>query len=852
METAFTMRPSMARAIGLLAAPWLFALSAGAQPAFKIFVHDSGAYRVTYEDLRAAGLEGAVDSRRLALTRLGEGIPIWVADGGDGVFSPGDRFEFLGDRPAGHRSYYSEHTSLNVYRLELDGSPGSRMTAPASPGKAAAAAAPAPLAVEEHIEKDRMLLRFRNRRGTAPEPWYWQRLTHVDPKPFEHRFWLHRHLEDPDRPSSLRVHLQGWSRAGGELPDHRADVFLNGRLVGGAEWDGEEARLIEVPEVPADVLRGGENVLEILIPKRRPPVPRVYAKTPDAVIDEVILNWIEIRTPRQPRIDAEPVRLVLPDPDGSSPIRLTTAPDARLLVFGADGSRFDRRNMSIASSAGIVSYTFQPPSGVAAFHAVLAGKLRAPLAIELERPAGLKDVGRQADYVIITHPRLRSAIEPLAAFHRQRGLAVAVVQVEQIYDEFNHSLLDPHAIREFLSYAYHEWRRPAPRFVLLVGDASWGGRAGWSGYGIASTREKKEQRRNMIPAGIYHGQDGPVASDNFYVAVDGEDLLPEMAVGRFPVTEPEEVKAIVDKTLGYAAAGVGPWRRSMLWITNNEAGFQAGSDRVAAAAATRGFAGLKVYPSPEDADNAGHQQVLRQAFDQGQLLVHFFGHGGRYIWRTGNTDLRARRDLFTLDHLDQLAPTASLPLVLSMTCYSAPFDHPTADSIGEKFLRLEGRGAVGVLAASWRVSPAISLSDMLLEELSVPGTIGEAILRAKRRFKGPDMVSLYNLLGDPAVELALPEHPLPIVARAEDGEEWRIAATVPDEVGAGRAVVDWLDAAGEVVRSERLEVRDATLEAGFQATNGDAEASSVRVYVWNEAAGVDAMGALELRSDTGS
>ena len=28
------------------------------------------------------------------------------------------------------------------------------------------------------------------------------------------------------------------------------------------------------------------------------------------------------------------------------------------------------------------------------------------------------------------------------------------------------------AIRDFLSFAYHQWRRPSPRYVLLLGDAN--------------------------------------------------------------------------------------------------------------------------------------------------------------------------------------------------------------------------------------------------------------------------------------------------------------------------------------------------------------------------------------------
>ena len=137
--------------------------------------------------------------------------------------------------------------------------------------------------------------------------------------------------------------------------------------------------------------------------------------------------------------------------------------------------------------------------------------------------------------------------------------------------------------------------------------------------------------------------------------------------------------------------------------------------------------------------------------------MHFYGHGGRYIWRTGPPDLRKNHDLFTLEDLDELQAHDRLPVVLSMTCYSAPFDHPNADSIGEKLLRMPDRGAVAVLAASWRNSPTRRMSELLLEELVQAATVGEAIMLAKRRSEHRDFQYQYNLLGDPAIPLGVPQ-----------------------------------------------------------------------------------------------
>ena len=44
---------------------------------------------------------------------------------------------------------------------------------------------------------------------------------------------------------------------------------------------------------------------------------------------------------------------------------------------------------------------------------------------------------------MVAHERLRAAIEPLAELHRQAGLAVEVVDIQDVYDEFNYGILAP-------------------------------------------------------------------------------------------------------------------------------------------------------------------------------------------------------------------------------------------------------------------------------------------------------------------------------------------------------------------------------------------------------------------------
>ncbi|MEM9597953.1 MAG: C25 family cysteine peptidase [Acidobacteriota bacterium] len=839
-------------------------------PAFKIFVAEPGVYRVSYAELADLDLDlGVVDIDRLSVTSRGEAVPIWIEDGGDGTFGPGDHFELVGEHLAGETSYYDEFADYNVYRLRLDGDgDAARMRAMQAPAEDVPAQTTKDrLWVQERLEADRLMLRFSQRSKEPPELWYWAKLTHIDPKPFSQKISLRTYDADAETPLSLTVALKGWShprrREAKEIRDHRVEVLLNGQMIGWGEWNAQADYRIEVPEVPRDLLKVGANDLQIQVPERILGDPELG----EPLIDVVMLNWIELSYPHNGKVRGPQNLLTLGGTEPDQAIELTRKDPVDLVFYGSGGERYGDDGIRRSKRGNQHVHAFLPPEEGDVF-VVADGRQKPVAAVQIDRPSDLRSAAQQADYLMITHPLLRNAIEPLAEFHRDRGLNVAVVDVHDIYDEFNHGVLHPRAIRDFVRHTHSSWRAPAPRFVLLVGDASWDTKADanddryadwtyWPGEtsrflknsSTPYSQESELGHRNLIPTWPYQSHQGHAASDNYFVTLSDDKDLPGLAIGRLPITDPAELQAIVTKTRRYVdGPSVGPWRSRILWITNEQRSFQRRTDRIANAAAARGFVGAKVYPKPEEADNLHHQTALREAFDDGQLLVHFYGHGGRYIWRTGPPDFRKNHDLFTLDDLDQLDNTDQLPMVLSMSCYSAPFDHPTADSIGEKFLRMADKGAIAVLAASWRNSPTFAFSTDLVEKLTEPGkAIGEAIMEAKQATPSREMIAMYNLLGDPAIELAVPRLGLEIESR-EASKGYAITARVTDEGFRGRALVDWLDASWQVIESREVKVDSKAIQAKFKPDD-EQGVHAVRVYVWNEDKGIDGVATLELASE---
>jgi hypothetical protein len=586
----------------------------------------------------------------------------------------------------------------------------------------------------------------------------------------------------------------------------------------------------------------------------------------------VVLNWIEVEYPRVGRLRGAQTRLYA---DEAGPMRLLDTSREPVTVYGDDGTRGAGPGLRIEPGAAETA-VWASAEDARRVDVVVGGQLLRPESVVLDRPSDLASKTHRADYIMVAHERLKGAIEPLAEFYRKRGSAVEVVDIQDVYDEFNNGILHPRALRDFLSHAYHSWQPPAPRWVLLVGDASWDAKNeqhdeqqypaasfspahGTNFAAIPATHYgpgTELKHRNLVPTWSYLTYDGHAAGDNWFVSVDGDDDLPDMAVGRFAVTEPADVAAIVEKTIRYQQAPeYGPWRSRMLWITSEQPGFIQMSDQLAGVFAKEGFAPEKVYPPPDAEPGAHDQQRLREALNRGDLLVHFVGHGGRFIWRTGPPDWQKHRDLFNLDDIDKLNASDRLPVVVSMTCYSAPFDHPSADSIGEKFLRVKGKGAVAVIAASWRNAPYRSLSEDVYRELTEGGqTLGEAIQKVKRKNMHREFLEQYNLLGDPALVVATPRLKIDVQPAAAPEAPPTVRAHIAAERFSGRAVVDWLDAKGEVSGRQIVNVDGPGFTATLSAAPGwDAPAASgVRVYAWDTASGVDASGQATFTSASAS
>lgn len=838
------------------------AVVAACEGSLDIKIEHSAVYALAQTDIVASqpGLAGCV-SADLVMTNQGVEVPIRVVDGGDGQFGAGDHIEWIGHQLHGPMSWFNTYSTTNTYVLSASSGAHARMRDELP----VAGRSNARLVRSLHLEQENMMIRLDQRQqkpGEEPDVWHWGKLTQADPAPFTTEFDL------PDLASraadvAVRINFRGisniivpYDQRDNPPDDHLVEMRVNGQLISQISWGGRD-ELEKTLSIPTSKLKQKANQLVLSVPKRTLP----WNKTQTA-IDVVMFNWIKLDYPMEHRLEADSLPFQAAGTDKSSfEMSWQGAGDAPA-IYGDDGVR----RPAAATSAGHLHYA-SAQAGVTLYPSSSFGKpqsLRAMSNIDWHAPA------HGYDYLIVSHASLIDAVRPLAEFHEKRGMKVALIDIADVYDEFNHGITHPQAVRNLVHTAWHEWPQPRPRFLLLVGDASFDIRSetyndlAYAKFannpqelvpghfsGIPATAydaaSKSMASRNLIPTWQYPSSEGQSASDNWFGAVDGDDYHPVVAVGRFPVVEPEEVSAIVNKTINYMSQPrAGSWRRDVMFITDESSYFKKASDQIAGSISKQGFLADKIYASPDEADNLAHQSAIKDGLNQGQLLVHFIGHGGRFIWRTGPPDLRKNHDLFTLDDVSELSNGDNLPMILSMTCYSAPFDNPTEDSIGERFLREADKGAIAVFAASWRNAPSTKFSESLVKELLVAGaTIGEGIVRAKKSIDDRTLVEMYNLLGDPAVVLERPQ------AKANmqvDIDRWNPAVLValPETGFSGQVTLNWLDDDAALLGTQTFQTSASTFRVPIPRFTEGKIARFVGAYANDPHSGRDAVGGIKL------
>jgi hypothetical protein len=312
---------------------------------------------------------------------------------------------------------------------------------------------------------------------------------------------------------------------------------------------------------------------------------------------------------------------------------------------------------------------------------------------------------------------------------------VALVDVEDVYDEFSFGSKTPQAIKDFLQRAKSSWQKP-PRFVLLAGDASYDPR-NFLGYGDL----------DFVPTQLVDTAYLETASDDWLVDFD-EDGLPDMALGRLPVQTVAEASAVVAKIIAHEKSTRMSEALLVADKTEETDDFDFAEAAQKVGVLFPSTVGVRKVFRGEFGSNEQAKEALLNYLGQGSLLVNYVGHGGMMEWR-GN--------LFNAEDAEALTNGGRLPFFVSMTCLNGFFQAPYGDSLAEVLLKAEQGGAVAVWTSSGMTLPrGQSVMNQELVRQLFNGedlTIGEAAMKAKRAVSDKDIRRTWILFGDPTTRL---------------------------------------------------------------------------------------------------
>ncbi|MEJ5200454.1 MAG: C25 family cysteine peptidase, partial [Anaerolineae bacterium] len=408
-----------------------------------------------------------------------------------------------------------------------------------------------------------------------------------------------------------------------------------------------------------------------------------------------------------------------------------------------------------ASGAGPYAFQFEDALTGPRAYAASAAPLR-PTGFILDTPSALRDPANGADAIFISHADFLPALQPLTDYRAGQGLRVKVVDVQDIYDEFNGGVMDPAAIRDFLAYAYASWTPPAPSYVLLVGEGNY---------------DPKHYRATTRPTYIppYLAPVDPwvysTPAENWFVTVSGDDDLPDMYLGRFPVGSLTQAQLMVARVLSYEQAPpAGAWQLSSLWVTDNapdDAGdFYAISDAVLAQHLPSGYTAEKIYLGqnyPYENPSYAAKAAIIAGVSRGQLLVNYVGHSAWNYW--------ASERLLSHTEVASLTNGAQLPIWLAMTCWTGSFHAPNStlpSALDVELVRSPTGGAIATfsptglgVAAGHDFLHRGFLDAMFGSDLT---QMGQAAVAAKLDLytnsgQNLDLLNTFAVLGDPALRI---------------------------------------------------------------------------------------------------
>jgi len=787
--------------------------------ACRIVVDEDSLYVIRGRDLEVADIDiDNIDPRKLGLFHEGEPVPVYVEGKNDGKLDPGDRIIFYGKANRGDFTYYDYFSNLSTYFLEWgiekplhfieeDGALAER--------DSMNLIFPDSYTMEVHAEEDLIFSHLEQNASEEIDHWFWNS---VKAQSYSN---IQVSLAAPDTTrnsiAEIRVRLMG-STFPDENPDHHVQMFFQGQLVHDAWWDGQTPYIYDGfgtgSGVPNTRLKHGNNGLMMVVP----------GDTEARNIDEVFLDWVEVRYARSYRVLDNMILFQKPldgefglhqfEIAGFEAEEGEDPPDIELFKLGV--SRIVNSELRLDESEGSYSLLFQDHiyTDGTRYFACTDDMLAEPKSIErCDHHENLLDPVSSAELILLAPDDYYEPVQTYAAWKEEQGISSRVFHLQDIYDYFSYGEYSPIGIKSFIRYAAEHWPSPVPSYVLLVGEETWSHRY-WARHSEVATPSIERYTYDF----------GATTSDHWFSTIADTSNIPAIAVGRWTVRHLNDLDRVMEKLMdGDSDPDSTGWSRNIVILGGEQDYFREKSEELVTLCLPDYWVPRKLYVIEDDSLDPdpffGNTNNLIDYIDSGAGVINFQGHGGGAVWSDQN--------LLDLTHVPMLDNRYKLPVIFSMTCLTSSFASATRTCLGEAFFREKRVGAkafFGSTALSYKVNGVI-FNRYFLRLLGEPGVerVGDLIVRAETEFYienagliADDMLNAYLLIGDPTELISLPTQRMSVditPLSVDPGNEISVTAVLEGAGEGGAGCISFVDPLGCVVDEKKFQ-----LDSGMMGT----------------------------------
>lgn len=508
---------------------------------------------------------------------------------------------------------------------------------------------------------------------------------------------------------------------------------------------------------------------------------------------EAWLDWLEIKTECNLIFNGTPLFFSQPKSVGDDAISQFSISntDASTMVWDVT-SPYETSNIEVDWSSSQTTFKVATDS-IKSFVAVGNSGFKSPSYIGVGRNQNLLSL-TDIDYIIVTPAVFKPYAQELAKTHENySNLSTAVVELQEIYNEFSNGHADITAIRNYMKYLYYNASSDDTRikYLMLFSDASY------------DPKQRAQVSTHEIPSYQSTFSLSPTqsfVSDDYYGMLDDQNGITfaestvDIGIGRFPARNITDAAGYVAKVQHYINSSnmvsydgnpgsdikstFDDWKNKVVFIADDGSLSDGYTDRHLTQ--TEGLVDsllevdstfnvkklyLDAFEKKSTPGGARYPDVNREIFEamrEGAMFVSYIGHGGEVGW--------ADERVLTVDEINAWDNIDAMPVFVTATCEFSRYDDPERTSGGEYTILNPNGGAISMLTTTRLVyggernnigfSRNFYKQAMLKNAKGQSSRLGDATRMAKVL---SDPGFSYNnrkfaLLGDPALRMAMPKY----------------------------------------------------------------------------------------------